>query len=217
MPRILAVLLMAAAGSKPFDYAQDVTKQLLTLSTAVVTITVAFLKDVTTEVPVDARIALYLAWAFFAAAIVSGVSTLLNLTGRVPARPIMRRARALRPAGSGFSQQRKSCSSSWRCSPPSTSGLVRSTPRLRSAPLRIGPHNSAQRNDEDGDDSEMLSRILSSKHRGGPVAAYVDLTVEWTGKDGEINWQDWWVARHGHTRQTLPENTGAISALSTSI
>lgn len=74
---------MTVERSKPFDYAQDVTKQLLTLSTAVVTITVAFLKDIAKDAPDDARIALYIAWVLFALAIIAGVATLLNLTGHV--------------------------------------------------------------------------------------------------------------------------------------
>jgi hypothetical protein len=74
---------MATEKTKPFDYAQDVTKQLLTLSTAIVTITVAFIKDIAKGAPDDARIALYVAWGLFALAIIAGVATLLNLTGRV--------------------------------------------------------------------------------------------------------------------------------------
>jgi hypothetical protein len=74
---------MTTDKSKPFDYAQDVTKQLLTLATAVVTITVAFVKDIATSAPADARIVLYGAWGLFTASIICGVCTLLNLTGRV--------------------------------------------------------------------------------------------------------------------------------------
>ena len=74
---------MSIEKLKPFDYAQDVTKQLLTLSTAVVTITVAFIKDIAKNAPDDARYALYGAWVLFALTIVFGTATLLNLTGRV--------------------------------------------------------------------------------------------------------------------------------------
>lgn len=74
---------MPTEKSKPFDYAQDVTKQILTLSTAVVTITVTFPTVLGRAAPSDARAALYGAWVLFALAIVTGVATLLNLTGRV--------------------------------------------------------------------------------------------------------------------------------------
>jgi hypothetical protein len=74
---------MAIDAAKPFDYAADVTKQQLTLSTAVVTITVAFVKDIAKNAPADARIALYIAWGLFALAIIAGICTLLNLTGHV--------------------------------------------------------------------------------------------------------------------------------------
>ena len=74
---------MPVDKAKPFDYAADVTKQQLTLSTAVVTITVAFIKDIAKDAPDDARIALYVAWGLFALAIITGICTLLNLTGNV--------------------------------------------------------------------------------------------------------------------------------------
>jgi hypothetical protein len=73
----------SSAKIKSFDYAQDVTKQVLTLATAVVTITVSFLKDIVTEAPGDARTVLYFSWALFALSILGGIATLLNLTGRV--------------------------------------------------------------------------------------------------------------------------------------
>jgi len=76
---------VAADETKPFDYAQDVTKQLLTLSTGVITITVAFLDNIAAGAPEDARVALYIAWGMFALTIVCGIFTLLNLTGRVGA------------------------------------------------------------------------------------------------------------------------------------
>jgi hypothetical protein len=69
--------------TKPFDYVQEATKQLLTLSTAVVTITVSFLKDIVSNAPSDAQVALYIAWALFAASILGGVAVLYNLAGHV--------------------------------------------------------------------------------------------------------------------------------------
>lgn len=69
--------------TKSFDYAQDVTKQVLTLATGVVTITLTFLKDIAKQAPSDARVLLYVGWALFALSILAGVATLLNLTGHV--------------------------------------------------------------------------------------------------------------------------------------
>jgi hypothetical protein len=71
--------------TKPFDYVQDATKQVLTLSTGVVTITISFLKDIVSEAPTDARAALFIAWGLFAVSILFGVATLLNLSGNVGA------------------------------------------------------------------------------------------------------------------------------------
>jgi predicted membrane channel-forming protein YqfA (hemolysin III family) len=69
--------------TKSFDYAQEVTKQVLTLATGVVTITLTFLKDIAVEAPLDARTLLYIGWALFAISILAGIATLLNLTGNV--------------------------------------------------------------------------------------------------------------------------------------
>jgi hypothetical protein len=74
---------MAVEKSKPFDFAQDVTKQVLTLSTGVVTITIAFVNDLAKNAPDLAREVLYVSWGLFGLAIVFGVVTLLNLTGHV--------------------------------------------------------------------------------------------------------------------------------------
>lgn len=69
--------------TKAFDYVQDVTKQVLTLATAVVTITLTFLKDLAQDAPPDARTLLYIGWVLFGLSILAGVATLLNLTGHV--------------------------------------------------------------------------------------------------------------------------------------
>jgi hypothetical protein len=74
---------MTVEKSKPFDYAQDVTKQLITLSTGVVTVTVAFVGTIAPDAPSSGRVALYIAWGLFGLTILAGVATLLNLTGRV--------------------------------------------------------------------------------------------------------------------------------------
>ena len=68
---------------KAFDFAQDTTKQLLTLSTGVITLTITFLKDVTKDAPHDSLGFLHAAWVLFLISIVSGVFVLMTLTGVV--------------------------------------------------------------------------------------------------------------------------------------
>jgi hypothetical protein len=74
---------MAVEKSKSFDYAQDVTKQLIALSTGVVTVTVAISSTVAPDAPGPAKTVLYCAWGLFAFAILAGILTLFNLTGHV--------------------------------------------------------------------------------------------------------------------------------------
>src|SRR5690242_1048270 len=52
-------------GAKAFDFAQDVTKQLITLSTGVIALTITFLKDVATKAPSGALDFLHIAWVLF--------------------------------------------------------------------------------------------------------------------------------------------------------
>ena len=73
----------ATNRTKSFDYAQEATKQVLTLATGVVTITLTFLKDIAKEAPSDARTVLYIGWILFGLSILAGIATLLNLTGNV--------------------------------------------------------------------------------------------------------------------------------------
>jgi hypothetical protein len=68
---------------KAFDFAQDVTKQLITLATAVITITVTFLKDIATDAPKGARVWLELAWLLYVVSIPFGVLTLMGLTSNL--------------------------------------------------------------------------------------------------------------------------------------
>jgi hypothetical protein len=90
-------------ATKSFDLAQDTTKQVLTLSTAVVTITVAVLKDLARDAPADARTLLAISWGLFVLSIFGGVCTLLNLAGRVPGGPAPRDAGINAPAIRCFS------------------------------------------------------------------------------------------------------------------
>jgi hypothetical protein len=74
---------MAANVEKAFDFAQESTKQILSLSTAILTITVAFQSDIVGQVPGGDRWALKVAWIAYMIAILGGLLTLLNLAGNL--------------------------------------------------------------------------------------------------------------------------------------
>lgn len=65
---------------KSFDFAADVSKQLITLSTAIITITITFSKDVLGGVA-ENRYWLLAAWIVFIFTILCGIWTLMALTG----------------------------------------------------------------------------------------------------------------------------------------
>jgi hypothetical protein len=66
---------------KAFDFAADVTKQLITLSTAIITITITFSKDIINFADNSAKNYLLLAWILFIATVFFGIWTLMALTG----------------------------------------------------------------------------------------------------------------------------------------
>lgn len=69
------------AIQKAFDFAQEATKQLITLATGVIALTITFLKDV---IHTDGSAGfLQAAWVLYLVSIVFGVLTLLNLTGNL--------------------------------------------------------------------------------------------------------------------------------------
>lgn len=70
-------------ANKAFDFAGDLTKQLITLSTGVIALTVSFLKDATDGVSNVAHVLLAAAWGFYLLSIVFGVGTLMGLTGNL--------------------------------------------------------------------------------------------------------------------------------------
>lgn len=65
---------------KSFDFAADVSKQLITLSTAIITVTITFSKDVLGGA-VEYRYWLLAAWIAFIFTILCGIWTLMALTG----------------------------------------------------------------------------------------------------------------------------------------
>ncbi len=67
------------AFKKSYDFANDVTKQLLTLATGVVALTVTFQKEV--GAPPELKWVIVLAWLIFLVSIVCGLLTLMALTG----------------------------------------------------------------------------------------------------------------------------------------
>jgi hypothetical protein len=66
---------------KAFDFAQDIVKQIVTLSTAIITLTVTFLKDVLPK-GTDTGL-LELAWFGYLVSIFFGLITLMAMTGRL--------------------------------------------------------------------------------------------------------------------------------------
>jgi hypothetical protein len=69
--------------AKSFDYASDASKQLITLATGVVTLTVAFSGDVLALSKGNLRGWLTWAWIAFLVSIVFGLAHLLALTGQL--------------------------------------------------------------------------------------------------------------------------------------
>jgi len=64
---------------KAFDFAADVTKQLITVASAIVTVTVTFSKDT----PVPARDWAFGAWSCFLVSILLGFGALMCMTGEL--------------------------------------------------------------------------------------------------------------------------------------
>ncbi len=72
---------MEESIKKAFDFASDSTKQLITLSTAILALTITFNKDVLHSVGPKAPIILTAAWTVYLLSICFGIATLLALTG----------------------------------------------------------------------------------------------------------------------------------------
>lgn len=73
---------------KAFDFAADSIKQLLTLSTAIIALTITFSKDLVGTVPKEDKLILTLAWVGFFLSILFGIGALLALTGTLEPRKI---------------------------------------------------------------------------------------------------------------------------------
>jgi hypothetical protein len=68
---------------KAFEFAQEATKQLITLATAVIALTVTFLTDVVDDASTTAARVLQAAWVVYFLSIVAGVFALLSLAGNL--------------------------------------------------------------------------------------------------------------------------------------
>lgn len=66
---------------KAFDFASDVTKQLITLSTGIIALTMTFLKDYAASASEPLKKCLALGWGFFLLSVFFGLWTMLALTG----------------------------------------------------------------------------------------------------------------------------------------
>lgn len=67
---------------KAFDFAQETTKQLITLATGIIALTITFLTDVLETAP-DGAGFLQAAWVLYLVSIVFGMLTLMALTGNL--------------------------------------------------------------------------------------------------------------------------------------
>lgn len=68
---------------KAFDFSADLTKQIITLSTGIFTLTVTFSKDIIGSVESSNRYLLLISWILFIISILFGISTLMALTGNL--------------------------------------------------------------------------------------------------------------------------------------
>ena len=66
---------------KAFDYASDTAKQIITLSTGILALTITFAKDILGSISSVAKVLLMLAWLVYLFSIAFGLITLFTLTG----------------------------------------------------------------------------------------------------------------------------------------
>jgi hypothetical protein len=68
---------------KAFDFALSTTKQVVSLSTGVLALTITFLNDIVSGVGETALFLLTLSWLLFLISVVAGVLTMMSLTGNL--------------------------------------------------------------------------------------------------------------------------------------
>jgi hypothetical protein len=72
---------LSDATAKAFDFAQDVTKQVLTLATGIIALTVTFFKDFANHATYTAEVVMGCSWIAYLISVILGVWTLMALTG----------------------------------------------------------------------------------------------------------------------------------------
>lgn len=80
---------------KAFDFASDASKQLITLATGILALTITFIKDIAGGVSGSIRGLLVWSWVAYLGSVLFGVWTLLALTTGLAARP----QRSVGPSG----------------------------------------------------------------------------------------------------------------------
>ena len=82
---------MDETQKKAFDFAADLTKQLMTFATAILTFTAAFGKEVAPDAPWYQKGFVIGSWIFYILSIACGVFTLMGLTGNLDPQPERKR------------------------------------------------------------------------------------------------------------------------------
>jgi len=72
---------MKTNEQKAFDFAADTTKQLITLSTAIIALTITFSKDIVGAANISNSSSIFWAWGLFITSVILGIWTLMALTG----------------------------------------------------------------------------------------------------------------------------------------
>jgi hypothetical protein len=78
---------MTDAIKKAFDFAQDTTKQLITIATAIIALTITFAKDFVVNVEPSIKVYAFYSWVALLASVFFGLWTLLALTGTLEPAP----------------------------------------------------------------------------------------------------------------------------------
>jgi hypothetical protein len=74
------------AREKSFEFAQDSAKQLITLSSAIVALTITFFKDFASGASTGSKVLMMVAWALYLLSISFGLMHLFALTGALAAK-----------------------------------------------------------------------------------------------------------------------------------
>lgn len=74
-------------SQKAFDFAQGAVKQLITLATGMIALSITFAKDFVSTVPAAARMMALWSWGAFLLSVLCGLWALLALTGTLEADP----------------------------------------------------------------------------------------------------------------------------------